>query len=263
MSAAVVLADTSLEVVPGDTLTVALVVTNTGTVVDAVTLDVVGLPDGWAQVEPPEVRLLPGRSREVALVVHPPRTSTTATGVRVLGLRARCREDAAGGCVEEALLEVLPYVDVGAELVPHSRSVRNRRRGRFVVAVDNRGNAPVTVGLDAFDPDGDLALAVGQAHLDCLPGSATFGTLLVRAQGSYWRGPALGKGFVVLVTPAGQDEPLRLPGTLDQAALLPQSLPRLAMRALLLGAALAALLLLAPSLRGDDAASDATAASAR
>ncbi|MCW2776980.1 MAG: hypothetical protein JWN17_705 [Frankiales bacterium] len=265
MSAAVVLADTSLEVVPGETLTVKVVVTNTGTVVDAIGLDVVGLPEGWARVEPAEVRLLPGRRREVELLVAPPRASTTATGLAVLGVRAQCREDPGGSCVEEAVLEVLPFTDVAAELVPRSRRARGRRRARFVVAVDNRGNAPVTVGLDAYDPDQDLVLAIGQPQLQCLPGSATFATLLVRGQSTYWRGPDQAKGFLAVVVVPGQPQPLELAGTLDRRAVLPQSLPRVATRFALLGAALAALLLLGPSLvrasTGGGAATEAEKAS--
>ncbi len=266
MSATVVLADTSLEVVPGETLTVTVVVTNTGVVVDAIALDVVGLPDGWARVEPPEVRLLPGRRREVELRVAPPRASSTTTGLTVLGLRAQCREDPAGSCVEEAVLEVRPFMDVTAELVPRSRTARGRRTARFVVAVDNRGNAPVTVGLDAYDPDQDLALAIGQSQLDCLPGSATFATLLVRGQSTYWRGPDQAKGFLALVAVPGQTSPLELAGTLDRRAVLPQSLPRVATRFALLGAALLALLLIGPSLvrasTGGGAATEAEKAAA-
>jgi hypothetical protein len=263
MGATVVLHDTSLEVVPGETLTVKAVVMNTGAVVDAIALDVVGLADGWARVEPAEVRLLPGRKREVELVVAPPRASTTTTGLQVLGLRAQCREDPGGGCVEEAVLEVLPFVDVIAELVPRSRTARGRRTARFVVAVDNLGNAPVVVGLDAFDPNQDLSLAVGSAELLCAPGSATFGALLARGQGRYWRGPELSKGFFALVTVPGEQTPRELPGTLAHRAVLPQSLPRLATRAAVLGAALLALLLLGPPLLSageDDQAAETAAA---
>ncbi len=264
MSASVVLADASLEVVPGETLTVRAVVTNTGNVVDAIALDVVGLPEGWARVEPPEVRLLPGRKRDVDLVVSPPRASATSTGLSVLGLRATCREDPSGGCVEEAVLEVLPFVDVDAELVPRSRTARSRRRASFVVAIDNRGNAPLTVTLDAYDPDQDLVLAVGQSQLECPPGGAVFGTLLARGQGTYWRGPPLTRGFLVLVQVPGSAEPIELPGTLSSTALLPQSLPRLLGRALLVGLGLLALLVLVQprlSPAGDAAREDAAAVS--
>ncbi len=239
MSAHLALERRAVQVRPGDEVAVEVTVTNTGTVVDAISLDVVGVPADWARVDPPQLRLLPGRRGVARLVLSPPRSSTTTPGEVVLGLRARCQEAVGTDRVEEALLDVLPFVDIEAELVPRSRTARGLRRASYVVAVDNLGNAPVTVTLDGIDPDQHLLLAVQRPELVCAPGAATFGTLLVRAQRRYWRGPALTKGFVATVRVPGEQDDLELPGSLTHAALVPQALPRLATRAALLGLGLA------------------------
>ncbi|MEK8144163.1 hypothetical protein NKH18_26845 [Streptomyces sp. M10(2022)] len=56
--------------------------------------------------------------------------------------------------VPEGRVTVLPFTETSAELVP--RSSHGSRSGRHQLAVDNRGNVPVTVRLGA-QPGSELA----------------------------------------------------------------------------------------------------------
>ena len=60
MGASVTLVTPAVSVEPGGTVTVAVKVRNTGTVVDEFVLDVLGDAAGWATVAPPAVNLFPG-----------------------------------------------------------------------------------------------------------------------------------------------------------------------------------------------------------
>jgi hypothetical protein len=224
----------SLAVQPGGEASCAVLVRNTGTVVDQFTVDVLGDAQAWARVDPAVVNLLPDEESAVVILFRPPRSAEPPAGPVPFGVRVTSREDRAGTVVEEGTLRIEPFTDVRIELVP--RRPRGRRQARCEVAVDNLGNHPVTLGVDAVDPDENLRFRPEHTELTLQPATTAFVGLLVRAEQGFLRGPERTYPFQVRATGDGVG-PVVAEGAMLQGPLLPRWLPAAlaALLALLIG----------------------------
>ncbi len=218
MGAATALPVRDVRVDPGATTTAKLLVRNTGQVVDQYTLDVVGQCAEWTTVEPKIVNLLPGADVEVTITFAPEKSSKVAAGVVPFGVRVMSREDPPGSAVAEGTVDVAPFDDIQVELVP--RVSRGRRKGKHQVAVDNNGNLPSTVEVDATDEDEALDFKFDHRVATIEPGAAAFVRLTAKPEKRFFRGPDKQLPFVVTVTPSGAT-PIASRGTMTQRQLLP------------------------------------------
>src|SRR5438874_2416689 len=143
---------TECNVAPGESASCEILVRNTGTVVDQFTLQVEGDAAVWAVVEPPALNLYPGSEPGVStLRFFPPRSPQTASGPARFALRATSREDPSVSATARGVLNVAPYYDLAAELVPHTSQGRRRAEHRFLV--NNQGNTRMRAAVNATDPD--------------------------------------------------------------------------------------------------------------
>ena len=207
----------AVSVQPGQEASVRVRILNSGTVVDELTLEVLGEAAGWATIAPPSLSLFPGRDETATVTFRPPQTAGTKSGAIPFGIRVLSREDPAGSVVEEGTVTVGIFGKTTAELVP--RNSRGSRTGTHQIAIDNNGNAPLQVAISAGDVDKLLEFAISPASLLVAPGNAGFARLRVRPRQSFWRGQPKSKAFRVIVQPAGQD-PIFLDGALVQGPLL-------------------------------------------
>ncbi|MGH9186345.1 MAG: hypothetical protein ACRD0U_11110, partial [Acidimicrobiales bacterium] len=158
MAASVRLEPTTVTVAPGGEATVTLTVENTGAVVDAFTVDVVGTPAPWAAIDPREVRLFPGAGGSATIRFRPSADAPPSAGSHDFGVRVRSSEDPGWSTVEEGRVDVSPIVELAAEIRPQTSS--GRHAGRHRVTVENRGNVAVRVSLAPDDPDDLLGFKV-------------------------------------------------------------------------------------------------------
>src|SRR5699024_475821 len=144
-------------------------------------------------------------------------------------------------------VDVLPYLQTTAELIP--RTSHGRRGARHRLAVDNRGNAPVTVQLSGGDEAGALDVEITPPALTGEPGHAMFADLKVAPFERFWRGPEVTHPFTVTVA-AENSTPVVLDGTHVQEPQMPGWLPKLllALLGLLLLLALLWFLVLKPTI---------------
>lgn len=226
----------SIAVEPGGEATCSVLLRNTGTVVDQFTIAVLGDAQNWAQADPAAVNLLPNEESTVLIRFQPPRSSEVAAGAVPFGIRVSSREDPAGSVVEEGTLEVGAFTDVRIELIP--RQVRGRKQGRCDVAVDNLGNHPVDLAIDADDPERSLRFRPEHTDLTLQPGTTAFVGLSVLPERRFLRGPERTHPFQVRVA-GTRVPPTTAEGAMVQEPLLPKWLP------LALAALLAALIALA------------------
>ena len=218
MGAVVELEPRSVAAIPGTPAVVAVRLRNTGTVVDQFTLDVVGDAAAWATVGPPTVSLFPGAEGSTTLTFTAPRSPAVRAGRVPFGLRVQSKEDPAGSTVEEGTVEVAPFTDVTAELVP--RTSRGSTGATHDLAVDNRGNVPLSAEISAIDPDRLLGFDLRPPVVNAEPGVAAFSKIRVAPQKRFWRGASVSRPFNVQVAlPSG--EPMSLDGSLLQTPLLP------------------------------------------
>ncbi|WP_405059626.1 hypothetical protein OG474_43810 [Kribbella sp. NBC_01505] len=226
MAATMTLSTDSVALEPGETGGCEVTVTNTGSLVDQFSISLVGELDAWVTVEPPTLNLMPATSGTVAVTFAPPRSPELLAGRRPFGVRASSREDPGTSVVEEGVVEVAPFQEIVAELVPAKRRVR--RRAKFKLAVDNLGNSEVEVGISLRDPDDGLRLLAVQSSIITAPGTATIVKLQAAPHRRFWRGEPKLLPFEVLTSPAGE-EPIQTGGLVQQEQLLPKwLLPALA-----------------------------------
>lgn len=238
MGATATFDQSTLEVEPGGQVSGQLTVRNTGDVVDEFSFEVLGDAAGWTVVDPATLRLFPNTEQSATVRFQPPRAPTTPVGEVPFGIKVVPTEDPGGSAVAEGSLQVAPFSDVFAELLPHTS--KGRRSAKHELAVDNRGNERVNADVTAVDQEDVLDFDVDPPGMVSEPGTASFGTLKVSSSERHWRGPPVSRPFQVMVHPDGE-EPLELDGTMVQEAMIPSWLPKALLALLLLLALLAVL----------------------
>ena len=233
------LQSTTIGVAPGSEATVEVRVRNTGHVVDVLTVEVVGDAAPWAVVTPDRLSLFPGADGTVVVTFRPPVAADGPVGSVPFGIRVRSQEDESGGgsVVEEGVLEVAPFLSVGAELSP--RTSRGRRGAVHELAVDNRGTRPVSVSVSASDQDGSLLFSVDPPALVVEANSVAFVKVRLRAAHPFRKGMSMTRMFNVVVSEG--EQPLAVAaGAMVQEQTIPRWLRRAVLWALV-GLALLAL----------------------
>ncbi len=218
MSTTATLESTEVRLDPGSEAVVPIQIRNNGTVVEGYALSVIGVPGEWAAVEPPTVSLYPGTTTTATITFRPPRSARTVAGQQRFGVSVLPTEHPELAVVPEGVVEVLPFLETTAELVPRTSQ---GRRGRHQIAVDNRGNVPVNVLIEPQSDGEQLQFKLDQVGLAVQPGEARFVRLQAKARKSVWRGEPVTHPFVVQVSP--QDStPVELPGSYVQTLVVPK-----------------------------------------
>lgn len=199
MGTSVSLSDSDLAVDPGASVTTRLRVRNTGEVVDQFVFQPLGDAAAWVTVEPAMVRLFPDSDEEVTVTIAPPRASATAPGPTSWAVKAVPQEDPLGAAVAEGMVDVGTFTEFAAELQPSTG--RGRLTGRFDVAIDNRGNVPLTVRTSGTDAEQALDFEVTPPILETEPGSAHFSKLRIKPAKKIWKGQPVSHPFELLLEP--------------------------------------------------------------
>jgi hypothetical protein len=219
MGVSAVLRPAAVTVDPGRAQRCQVYVRNTGRVVDQFVLHVVGDVAGWATLRPPRVNLLPNEETLVELVFQPPLTYEVLAGDHPFAIRVVSREDTEGSIVSEGIATVTEFVQLNAQIVPHTS--RARRTGRHTLAVDNVGNFPLTVSVRPTDPDALLRFRVRPAAPVTEPGTATMIKVRPKPLRHFWRGNPRRIPFTVDVVP-DVGRLLTVDAVLNQKPLLPR-----------------------------------------
>lgn len=218
MGAVVSLEQRSVPATPGSQAAVVLRVRNTGKIVDQFTVQVLGDAAPWSTVDPPTVSLFPGAEGSTTITFAPPRSPATRAGTLPFGVQVESKEDPAGSVVEEGTLEVAPFSDVSAEIVP--RTSRGSTGATHDLALDNRGNVALSAIVKGLDPDRLLEFDVRPPALAADPGAAALAKVRVKPKRTFWRGPAVSRPFQLNVE-IPDAPPLVLDGSLFQTPILP------------------------------------------
>lgn len=241
---------------PGKAGVATLNIRNAGDIVHGYRFEVLGIPADWVNVEPAELTLYPGASGSATVNLTPPRSPLVTAGEQPFAIRVVPVDAVSDAVVPEAVLNVAPFQDVFAELVP--KSSQGSGSGRHEVAIDNRGNTPISVQVAATDPAAKLRFSDPEL-VYVPPGQTAFGRIDVKPEKRLWKGGANTLPFVVEAVPdAGR--PIVLDGTRVQTATLPKWLFKALAALIALLALLAALwfLLVKPAVKSQ--AKDAAAA---
>jgi len=256
MAATATLASKAVTVTPGGEAVSEVRVRNSGTVVDQFTLEVLGDASAWAIVEPAVVPLFPGAEAVARIKFKPPKSSSVPARAIPFAVRVKSREDARASLVEEGVVEVGPFNDTSAELIP--RTARGSSRARAQLALDNRGNVRINARLTAADPDRKLNFTITPPAITAEAGTVGFATIRVSPRQRFLTGPPKISPYKVLVHQDGLPT-ITVDGSMQQEGLIPRWLvPALiGLAALLLIAVILWFALLKPSI--SSAAKDAVA----
>jgi hypothetical protein len=218
MAATATLASKTVKVTPGGEAVSEVRVRNSGTIVDQFTLEVLGDSAAWAIVEPAVVPLFPGAEAVARIKFKPPKSSSVPAKAIPFAVRVKSREDARASLVEEGVVEVGPFNDTFAELIP--RTAKGRSRARAQLALDNKGNIRINARLTASDPDRKMNFAITPQALTAEPGTASFASIRLSPRQRFLTGPPKLNPYKVLVHQDGLPT-MTVDGSMQQQGLIP------------------------------------------
>lgn len=210
----------SVPVEPGQTGQVTLHLRNSGEIVEAYRIEVLGEPAAWCAVEPAELSLYPGTTGTVTLSPAPPRAPEPAAGSFPFAVRVLPTERPHDVQVPEGTIEVLPFQALEVELSPSSR--RGKLSARYQVAVRNAGNAPAPVDISATAPDGKLKFTTHPEGETLDPAELGHFRVKVRPRRIAVKGRPQNLAFQVSVSQDDGPEETA-DGRFEQRALLPRN----------------------------------------
>ena len=219
MAATATLASKAVTVTPGGEATCEVRVRNSGTVVDQFTLEVLGDASAWTIVEPAVIPLFPGAEAVARVKFKPPKSPSVLAKAIPFAVRVRSREDARASLVEEGVVEVGPFNDTFAELIP--RTAKGSTRARAQLALDNRGNVRINARLTAADPDRKLNFVITPTALTAEPGTASFAAIRLSPRQRFLTGPPKLSPYKVHVHQDGLPT-ITVDGSMQQEALIPR-----------------------------------------
>ena len=229
----------------GEAQIVALV-RNRGELTDHYELAVDGIPREWWTTDPQRLLLNPfGSSGDyegtLTIRLRPPRSAAARAGAWPLKIRAISCETTAAPAVAAALLHVRPFAECTAALSPAVAS--GRRRGRFTLTVENRGNAPADVDVAPAAGEDDCETTCDPARLTGPPGGRATARVTATPRRQIWIGRAKERPVEAHASPVDAPAPAPCHGRYRQRAWLPWWVPPVALP---LAAAALALFLLWP-----------------
>ncbi|WP_436772348.1 COG1470 family protein [Yinghuangia sp. YIM S09857] len=197
MSATATLDTPAVSVEPGGTADVPLQIRNSGSTVEEYRFEVTGPCARWMTVEPERVSLYPETAETVTVRLRPPRESGIRAGEAPYGIRVVPTNEPDRAVVPEGTVTVLPFTEVTAELLP--RASHAARKGKHRIAVDNRGNTPVTTKMLAQPGSRRVEPRFAKDELVVAPGHAGFTEVSVRPAKLIWFGPPQTHNFQIAV----------------------------------------------------------------
>src|SRR5215470_12050768 len=187
MPANVELLAARVSVKPGETATTTIRVTNTGRIVDELSLQALGDAAAWMSVAPATLPLFPGAVGQATVTFAPPRGTSPAAGVYPFAVRVRSREDRAFSFVAEGRVEVAARMDVAARMGPRtSAGGRRSQSGVHRVEVDNNGNTAAAISVAASDADERMTYEITPETLSVAPGGRSVVQVRARSKQRLW-----------------------------------------------------------------------------
>lgn len=168
---------TLVDLAPGSTADVDVDVVNTGSVIDGITARVIGLDGGHVTTHPPVLALFPDSAGRLTVSLELP--TAYPAGRHPLTVEVFSRQDEVPA--EYVDLDLLVPTRPDFRLAARPEVVRAHRTGRFVLAVTNSGNVPLSVSLAAADPERAVTPRVMPERLRLEAGRS--GEVLVEARG--------------------------------------------------------------------------------
>jgi len=158
----------SARVRPGERADLTLTVQNFSEIVDHYRITVEGVPPSWVTISQEEVALFPKDQDQVRITLHPPVGPESRAGHYNVRIHATSRENPVERTTVDFDLEVVALPALELSLRPQRQS--GTTEGIFNVQARNRGNANLTVQLEATDPEEGCRYTFNPPQLVLPPG---------------------------------------------------------------------------------------------
>ncbi len=221
--------------VPGEVAACDLEVENTSATAATFTLAVTGPAGAWARATPASLDLRAGETARARIVLTLPRTPDVAAGPHPLVVRVVPTLEPSAAVEAATSVDVAPLVSVHATVEP--RTAAGRGETRFRVTMENRGNAPAAVVVDAVDPDDALDLDVEPAVVELALRGTSTASVVARPRTRFPFGESRPRPFRVVVSANGA-RPVQLEAVVEQQPSVPRSAMAAAMVLLAVAVAL-------------------------
>ena len=159
----------SIGVAPGGSVLLYALVRNQSGIVNNYDMSVAGLPEGWWEITPGTVYLVPfgaaggSYEQEIEVRLAPPRTAEAQAREWEIAVVARSRAHGTEVRSAATTLEIAPYSELETAISPERRS--GRIEASFALALTNRANAPVDVTLSGVNAEQSLGFAFREPYV--------------------------------------------------------------------------------------------------
>ncbi len=170
-------AEELLTLIPGQSSSVEVTLTNSSQSTDQLVVSVDGVPEEWVTLPPP-VQVTANGQSVVRLSITVPEDSSARTGEYPVEVRARSRSNHAEGGVMMVRWNIVPFLKSSMSIAP--ARLNARKSGQYRVTLRNEGNAPVSYRLAAADEEGTLSLSFNDDQVTVEPGEHK--VVLLRAE---------------------------------------------------------------------------------
>jgi uncharacterized membrane protein len=144
---------TEFSVIPGESISVPVILLNRGSDGDSLYLTVQGIPEAWATTPSASLRLSPGQQREVRLTIRPPRSTASLAGPQPFKILVRSQFISGQMAEVACILTIAAFAKFSSEL--QSRRTEAGQPAR--VLVENQGNMEQIFTLTWASPGDHLS----------------------------------------------------------------------------------------------------------
>ncbi|MEO6122736.1 MAG: hypothetical protein ABIR32_03440 [Ilumatobacteraceae bacterium] len=174
-----------VNVAPGESETLELMLINLGNHTETFTLVPAGLLAGWVRLSPPTVTLFGGSSETITVTLRPPELATTPAGPAPLTVRIIPQDEPDDVIIAETTAVIGAFHDRRLHLL--QPVVRSRRRGVFEFLVENQGNSQASCRLHMVDVSRRLDGDFDPPAVGVEPGGTSLVRLKMKAVRRQWR----------------------------------------------------------------------------
>ena len=214
----VVISPTMVSVAPGAQATAEVRVRNKSNIVDQYEISITGAPSSWSVAEPSVVPLFPDKEGVATLRYNPPRSSDVTAGRKLAVITVQSKASPQVSSRQEAAIEVGAFAEAALSIAP--RTARGGDAAAYRVLVQNKGNVPLSISLEASDPDELLTFDVDRPSLTLTPGQTATVQLTARPRATFFDGAPQPHPFKVQLQADG------VPTTVADATMLQEAVPR-------------------------------------
>ena len=193
---------TKVELTAGQPFTVAITVTNTGSVIGGYHVRILGADPSWVRIDAENLSLFPETSQTVLATIEIPR----GVGARDRRIAVQVREITPPQAVAVAEIELAVPPREAVKMALSPLTVTCGKRGRFSVVAENTGNTPVSVAPVGTDPEAHITFTFIPDVLDLAPGEHVITDLRASAKRRWFGTPVVRPFALAAVSPSERDE---------------------------------------------------------